>query len=772
MSPFMQKRLFKRHPMPLLRTESSSVNDSSSALALSHRWSDRRVDITNRLSCERGTLLTMALVLLPWVGVVLFTAGAWAALNCLAYAVIVSAAGYIIVFAVAPVQRKTQLIVLAPALGVLAISALTAFWVRLGLPITWAPALWLGLSALGALAFRGDRAFSTKRTVEHGGALVVLSALICAIFFLPGALNDAVLRRDGSFNWIYVDTQYFHSVAAVIKNAQGPPKSPGTATEELLYHFAPYAPAAAISRLTRLDLGDVFARVTRGVSLWALILACFGLGTLLSIEATGKTLGGIISVAGFFFYGSLLSLFTNEANSSSHISGAILFRIPDVAVLADGGPFSHLILGHSMLHGMLAISAVMGSCLVHTERPDEFTWRHLSVLTLPALAVAVNSVVAIYCLGIVGILMFWGRLWSARSWILILLMCCLFLGTLKMMGYVHSPEAAETTIKQHISGQWWSVTIAFIAGLGFRVSAFRWTSRGFWDPVAALFIASVIGFLLFSLAIQLGGGNEHYGIYFLQCMFSMFAFSQLTSGFWREAERSRCIAEWLRLTTKGMLVLITWGILIAIFAYSTHTHPGIASFRFKLFFSLTIFSLFAGTSALMERNRQFAKVASTILFGVLLIGFGAWITPWSNFGLGRMKMDVTLTPGEVRGLYRLGELSEPNERFATNKHAVDTLAAGRERSYAYAALSERPVLLEGYLDHGVTILPWFQNLLRDNDLLFTATDPDTVRNIAKFWSVRWLVARPGTDIALSKPLPPWLVEEQGSGDLKIYRIDY
>ena len=137
--------------------------------------------------------------------------------------------------------------------------------------------------------------------------------------------------------------------------------------------------------------------MTRGASLWALVLSCFGLGTLLSLKATGGKFGGIMSVAGLFFYGSLLSLFTDESNSSSHVTGAILFKIPEVAVLADGGPFSHLILGHSMLHGLGAITAIMGLCLVQRERDAPLTWRGLILLALPALAVAVHSVAALYC---------------------------------------------------------------------------------------------------------------------------------------------------------------------------------------------------------------------------------------------------------------------------------------------------------------------------------------------------------------------------------------
>jgi hypothetical protein len=46
-----------------------------------------------------------------------------------------------------------------------------------------------------------------------------------------------------------------------------------------------------------------------------------------------------------------------------------------------------------------------------------------------------------------------------------------------------------------------------------------------------------------------------------------------------------------------------------------------------------------------------------------------------------------------------------------------------------------------------------------------------LRQIAGKWHVRYLVARPGTDIALPRPLPAWLVPLNDSGDLKIYRID-
>jgi len=441
-------------------------------------------------------------------------------------------------------------------------------------------------------------------------------------------------------------------------------------------------------------------------------------------------------------------------------------------VLADGGPFSHLVLGHSVLHGLGAITATMGLCLAQRKEDDEgLNWRLIILLALPAFAIAVNSVSAMYCLGLVGIILFWGHLGSARTWALIILMVGLFLGALKIMGYGHAPEAAEATMKQHVAAQWWILVVWFIIGLGFRIVGFRWISKPLKDPMSAMVLASVIGLLGFSVLIQLDGNNERYGVYFLQSMFSIFAFSRLTSVCWRADERSRWSAEWLRLAKKGMIVLTVCGVLIGIIAFATHRHTAIRFFGAKLVVSFLLLLVLAGTAALMKRSPRFSAAASTIVIAVLLMGSLGWITPWLNFGAGRMKMDVTLTPGEVRGLTYLREHSAPSDRFATNRHSLDSVASYPERSYAYGALSERPVLLEGYLYHAGTALPWFPTLLRDNDLAFTATDPETVRDIAKTWHVRWLVARPGTDISLPRPLPPWIVEQQDSGDLKIYRID-
>lgn len=722
------------------------------------------------LACERRMSVVMGLVFLPWLVVILFTAGAWGTLNFLSYVVIVSAVGYGIVHLVLPPGARAEALFLAPAAGILLLSALTAFWVRLGLPLIWVSASWLGLAVLGAVSSWNDRSLWVKATTSYGGALALLSVLICGLYFLPGARNDAVLRPDGSFNWIYGDTQYFHSVAANIKISVGPPKSPGMSIQELRYHFGPYAPAAAISRFDGLDLGDAYARVTRGASFWALLLSCFGIGTLLSMKATGKKFGGLMSVAGLFFYGSLLSLFTDERNGSSFVTGAILYKLPVPSVPANGGPFSHLILGHSMLHGLGAVTAIMGLCFLQRERGSALSWRHFLLAMLPAFAVSVNSVAALYSLGIVGILLFWGRLNKLNSWLPILLMFGSFFEAWHIMGYSHSADMAEATINRQPGAEWLWVVVCFTLGLGFRILGFRWISWPLRDPLSALVIATTLGLLLFNLSLELDG-NQRYGLYYLDSVFSILAFSRLTPGWWRGAERAQWAVDWLKLASRIIFLLFAYAVLARIVDHFLHSDTWVVCNRRELALVLLSGLVVVGALALAKRSLRFAAVGSAILMGVLMIGFLGWITPWLNFGMGRMKMDVTVSPGEVQGLYRLRALASPDQRFATNKHDVNTSANKSGRSYAYAALSERPVLLEGYLHHTQSNSPAFQALLDQNDSMFTTTDPATLRSLTKKWNIRWLVARPGTDISLPTPLPPWLVEEQNTGSLKIYKVN-
>ena len=714
----------------------------------------------------------MALTFAPWVLVVLFSSSFSGTLNLLAYAGVTFAVGYAVIGFSVCRNAPGAAWMLAPSTGVLVVSGVSALWVRCGLPLLWSMLIWLAIAIAGLIAFWKQRAEWKTRTIAYGRTLAVFSALISVVYFLPSALNDMVQRHDGSYEWMFIDTQHFHGIAASIKGGGSPPTTPGTATAELLYHFGPYAPAAAISRLDGLDLGDAVARVTRAVSIWALVLSCFGLGTLLSIRATASEFGGIMSVAGLFFYGSLGSLFTEETNTFGHLARALLFRIPRLDVLGDGGPFNHFLDGHSLLHGLVAVTAIMGLCLRWADREIP-CFGEFALLILPALAIAVNSEASLYCLAFSIVLLFWRHPQSLRSWASIAVMLVLFYAGWSVMGYSHSTDAGLLRFNKGLAGEWWQMAVWFIIGLGLRLIAFRWISRPFSDPLSAVVLVSVVGWLAFALLIDLRDDNEHYGIYFLQSVLSIFAFSRFAPGWWRGAERSRLIRDWLRTATKLMIVLLMCGVAARIAIYLMHSQTWVASLRLQVLPFIVVLLLVIGALALMNRGSRFSPAISGCVLGVQLIGFLAWLPTWTRFGLQTTPTSVVYSSGETSGLRRLRELMAPEDRFATNKHNIDRMSPlpPLALSYGYSALAEHPVLLEGYLARGEDALPWFKNLHHDNDLLFATTDAETLHRIAKTWNVRWLVARPGTDIAIPRPLPTWLIAEQNSGDLKIYRVD-
>jgi hypothetical protein len=714
--------------------------------------------------------MVLGLGMLPWLLVTLWTGG-WAAAGYLiGYILIVLAVGYGAA-AFALVGVRVNAIALAPALGIFLFAGTGGLAVRLGLSLRSIFVLWVVLAAAGAAALWNNRSTWISEPLPYGKTLIALSALICLVYFVPGAKTDSVLRPDGSYGWMYVDTQHFYAIAATIKSSIGVPRSPGSFAVGLNYHFGPYVPAALISSFTGLDLGDALVRVTRAAALWSLVFSTFALGTVLSLKATGEKIGGLFAVIGLFFYGSIMSLFSNEGNSASYVTGAILHRIRGIEVVADGGPFSHLLLGHSAMHGLVAITAVLGLCLMAVESGVHQKWPVLGLLALPALAVPNNSVAALYLLAAVAIILFWDGWRSLRTWACLLAMAALFLAAWWLMGFHQSTDAAGAALKLDVLAHWPDLLVWFTIGLGFRILAFQWISRSFRDRISVLVAVTFVGFLIFDIALHLYDDNERYGLYFLQALFSIFAFSRLNSSFWRAEQRKKWAASWLRLAGIGLAVFAGIALLARVVLFLVHTHPALTDLGKRAAAALLVAAVCLGLALLMRRNSRFASAASAVLMAVLAVGLFAWITPWLNFGLGRMNLGVSVSAAEVAGLHRLDRLAAPNERFATNRHDIDSLAKRRARSYAYTAISERPVLVEGYLDRGLIQLPWLSSMLHDNDLMFTTTDPETLHRLTREYQVQWLVAKPGSDLALQRPLPPWLIEEQHTGSLKIYKVN-
>jgi hypothetical protein len=604
--------------------------------------------------------------------------------------------------------------------------------------------------------------------------------LIAAIFFLPGAIRDGVFNRDGSYNWMYVDTQYFSAIASSVKSSAGVPKTPGMGIADLNYHFGPHATAGAVSAALGISTGDAVARIVRPSGLLALLLAVYSLGSFLSWETSGETRGGILAAAGLFFYGSLASLFAVNVNSASLVSGAILLELPSASVAGNGGPFNHLIVGGSQVPGLIGLFISIRLILAKLTASDARYMKPDLLTLLPAAVFPSSLLVGIGSLGLQASLFAWFGRSSKHVWISIFVMVCTGILSAWAMGYIGphaTPEKTEFKPALLITKPetLFVFVLWFFIGLGLRIFAFARVKNPLRDAVSAALLVSVLGFVSLSvLFVEYYWSNNRYGLLFAGSILSVFSFAWLFAPF-REAFKGNssgllsAVADTMRFAMfSGMAFLV-----LTILAWSIvgSTDPN-SRYSLKLAFAASIAVLLSTVAArffIVNLNRARPIIVFLIL-GVYSLGFTAWIADWLNFGLGRMKMDIVVSSGEVVGLATLRNISKKGDLVATNHHSLPNFSFGPERAYGYGALSERPMLLEGWKSSGGENHPLFEKVKRANDLLFSTSDASVARDIVRSFDIRFIVAQPGTDLLVTKSLPSWLVPISDSGSLTIYRV--
>ena len=130
---------------------------------------------------------------------------------------------------------------------------------------------------------------------------------------------------------------------------------------------------------------------------------------------------------------------------------------------------------------------------------------------------------------------------------------------------------------------------------------------------------------------------------------------------------------------------------------------------------------------------------------------------------------ISLSGEETASLLALKGISSKNDIFATNKHAIP------ERnhpgaSYLYAAVLERPPLLEGYR-YGEYINPKFPLIKFHNDTIFHSTDERLVKKLCLKYNISFILVEPSEKMALEDNLPEWLVKKELPGSIRIYKTN-
>lgn len=724
--------------------------------------------------------LLAAFVVAPWVTVLLISAPLNVAVFFLVILGIEWGVGYLILRIILRLDRYPFLLLLAFGAGYVTVGAVLAYGLIFGLPLQillWF-CIFLGLSGVGYAWTRPRLRRLSARNVARAHRYFLLSLVVCTVFFIPPAFRDAVVLEDGSFQWMYVDTQYHMAMSAAVKNAEWRPGMPGMHEAELRYHFAPYAIAAAVSAALAVPLNDAFGRLLRALSQFTLMMTALGLGLVLGRIAGFPVVAALGSPVLLFFYGSLSALVTTVGSSATTFSDAVLLNIGQLGVQGNGGPFAHILLGHSAVHGTiaLALALAIAIALLVPKRPWGRT-APMGTAFLAALFPALNPVAAAGGSGLLASINVIRAPNVLRSWAWGLLILGSAAIGYAIMGYMGSPMN-----KMHLDSEFYSafpsIALWFTIGLGARAIIFSQAVARLPHRVNILILILFAGFLSFYIVfIDVWWHNDRYGLVFLQACVSLMAGPLLFALLLPSCGITKTLPEAARVLLQGTrrLAIPLAGVaalgsfLVTVFGFKGNID---LTYGLKVSLAVTLaltIGCLIGTALLCSGNAKLRGFTATVVLSIYAIGFSAWLPDWLNYGLNRAQFAVRVPPDVVAALRQLGNTSNPNTIIATNQHALPSIPIRPERSYAYAALTERPVMLEGW-QYGEKLHPKFTAIERDNAILFSTENADEFRTIVDRYNIDFIVVKPNSDIALPAPGPDWLRKVNNAGGLTIYEF--
>jgi hypothetical protein len=692
------------------------------------------------MGAERSARLTLAATCAPWVAILLFLSTWEVAVHLIAFVATLTGLGYLVIRVAFPKPSTGVQFFFSLPMGYAVGSSLIGISTKVGATayLSTLSVAFLGTVGTGLLA----RAHTGRNNlkIQGGVGISVLSTIVCIVYFTPSVISDAVHLPDGGYQWLYVDTQYFMAIAASVKSGLGSVRLPGMSSGQLDYHFGPYALAGGWSALTGLELADSVARVARGSAQLSLVLSTVGLGHVIGHNWEAGRIAGIFGGFGLFFYGSMGALFAEQSNSSSEIEQAVLFEIPYMGLpISDGGPFTHIMLGHSVLHGLIGITAVLGVVLYELygeKRPFERPRPYL-LLPISTLLVAVNSVAGIGAAGIVFSLVLLFSKEKTKPVVGVAISFGLLVLFLWIMGYIGGGRSSRLEIDPYFQNVWWfSVFTWFFVGLGIRTISLSLLEKWRTDPASAMILVATVGFALFTLLINdQHWGNDRYGFSFLQSIYSISGFALL--GVAMEKARSGA-SPWSWLTKRIARTGLWSGLLFLVISLVGLLGFAMAWKRLDKVLVGSLAVIMASFLLLHMPRGYRPQVIGSVVGICVLVGSFAWVPTFLNFGFDELNVRVDLRSSEVAALRKIREESGERDVIATNHHSIESIPSRPERSYGYRALSERPVLLEGW-QYGEKFHNRYAEIKKDNESIFNSKSCVEVNNVLKKYNVKYII---------------------------------
>jgi uncharacterized membrane protein len=132
------------------------------------------------------------------------------------------------------------------------------------------------------------------------------------------------------------------------------------------------------------------------------------------------------------------------------------------------------------------------------------------------------------------------------------------------------------------------------------------------------------------------------------------------------------------------------------------------------------------------------QVIGSVVGICVLVGSFAWVPTLLNFGFDELGVRVELRSSEVAALRKVREESGEGDVIATNHHSIESIPSRPERSYGYRALSERPVLLEGW-QYGERFHKRYSEIKKDNEVIFNSKNCMEVNEVLKKHDVKYII---------------------------------
>jgi hypothetical protein len=678
--------------------------------------------------------------------------------------------GYLVLRAFLPKDLHGDLLLLAPAAGLIVAGGGAFLAAQHGLPLkgVLGGCLLLGLPGLWLAAKPIARCWS--RPITYGVTITATVIAIILIYFLPVSLRDAVVTSGGEFQWIYVDDSYHQSIVSMIATGAHPVPSPGLSAQPLAYHFGPQALAATLVQVVGMNAGDAYVRVLRMIGIASLVCAVSAFGFGIAPHPKRANLSLILALCFTFFVCSAYEVFAMHYDSGGHMPAHVPHLSLQLGSLFSLDMYKETVMMGSGLWGITTLF-VSAALLIRGRdggiRSDSFCGAEC---LLAPLGIGLNTLAGISACGVIAgayLLLGWKR-WQTYLWIAGMTALCFLVtrgptqGLATSIGGIASPGQIPQKMVDILV--WMTFTLLALKGLAYLTFLY-----GNKKIVVSLALFT-LGWIPFYMVIQVYMSNQVYAMVFLSSLVGAYAAGPATY-LWMRIRGDSAISNHstdtiVNLFKKVFWPAVAWGVVTLLMVGLFQR----TAFRVGVTLGLVIlllvgfFLLGAWQAGPASAGRRLALGVFGALFVASALGSVAIAAKLGWNGLGTT---ISLDAGRVRSLAKLRQATANNALIATAHHTVPQLLVDSTRCYEYGALSGRRVLLEGWLFRENSF-PTFLRIRSDNDTLFATTSAEQAAMIVRKYGVTHIVTEPSEPLHFETS--GWLRRLDNVGTLGLWEV--